>query len=244
MLWGCPPTQDEPDADLDAARVRRDAPEIDAWLDPTLDADLDAVSPDAFTFDAPGLDAPGVDAVFFDSPPDAPIFQCEGVPVPAIPCSRDEECRAAGHTRCVLPVPGLDSCTPCMMLHHECDTAADCVARATTDAGPGPEMDDAGLDAGPPPDAGDPALLECHTYGAHCACPTTVCELPCVGADCPGSRCDTDGYTCPHNSTCTPSDPRSDDHGCAPRPCTSTADCECGFCTPLGLCANGAGRCE
>lgn len=241
---GCPPSEDEADAAIDGMRRRPDAPEFDAFLDPTLDADLDAVVPPPI--DAPGLDAPGLDAPFIDAPPDAgPIVQCDGVIAPAMPCTNDDECRAMGRTRCNIPTIGFDMCPPCGEIIAECLTDSDCVERARTDAGAIPlEGDDAGLDAGPRPDAGDPSLLVCVTYGERCACPQRRCELPCTGPSCGTARCDTGGYTCPANSQCEPSADLVDDHGCAPRACTTSSDCECGFCTRYGLCATGAGRCE
>lgn len=246
-FWaGCPETPSDPDAAIDAFRVRLDTgpPEPDA---PGLDAS---------GLDAAGLDAAGLDAyvVPFDAGPrDAgPIDQCEGVPVPPMACANDDDCRTAGFSRCNLPIPGADTCGPCMGFLNECETDLDCFLRATTDAGPeflddAAALEDAGLgepDAWVPVDAGDPALLVCNTYGERCACPRRVCELRCTGPTCPGARCDTDGYVCPSNATCAPSAPMADDHGCAPKACTTTADCDCGFCAPSGYCANGAGTCE
>lgn len=240
---GCPPPVEEPDASRDAARLQRDAAEIpmDVYFDPTVDAfGLDAVFPDAHSVDDAFV-------LRIDTGPDdaGPIDQCEGVEPPPMPCSSDDECRSRGFTRCELPIPAVDSCAPCMGLIDECMTDMDCRVRAVTDAGGFP--DDADLDepdAGPPPDAGDPTTLVCNVYGATCACPRRVCELPCSGPTCPDARCDTDGYECPANSMCSPGSADADMHGCVARPCTTTADCECGFCTPLGLCANGAGRCQ
>ncbi len=243
LVPGCPPMAEEPDASRDAARMPRDAYMDDVYFDPTVDAfGLDANFPDA-----PGADVLGVDAPFvvIDSPPDAgPIDQCEGVEPPPMPCTNDDECRARGFGRCDLPLPATDSCGPCMGLENECETDMDCIERATTDAG-GPVLDeDAGRDAGPVVDAGDPADLVCNTYDATCACPRRVCEHRCTGPTCPDATCDTDGYVCPANSMCAPSDEMADNHGCVGRPCTTTADCDCGFCTRFGLCANGAGRCQ
>ena len=244
LIPGCPPPAEEPDAARDAARTTRDAAVVfdDVYFDPTVDAyGLDAVFPDAVLV---GVDAP-VPPPIDAGPRDAgPIDQCEGVAPPPMPCSADDECRSRGFTRCDLPLPGAESCAPCMGLEQECMTDMDCLVRAMTDAG-GPVLtDDAGIDGGAPPDAGDPTQLVCNTYGATCACPRRVCELRCVGPTCPDARCDTDGYECPANSMCSPGAATADVHGCVGRTCTTTTDCECGFCTSFGLCANGAGRCQ
>jgi hypothetical protein len=245
-LAGCPVDPVEPDADIDAFRRRLD----------TGPPEPDAPGLDAAGLDAAGLDAAGLDAYVlpFDAgPPDAgPIDQCEGVPVPTVPCQNDDDCRTAGMSRCILPIPNVDFCMPCMGLIDECMTDMDCFVRATTDAGPEFSDDAAALeDAGPPApdawvpvDAGNPADLVCNTYGASCVCPRRVCEIRCTGPTCPGASCETDGYVCPVNTTCSPSGAMADDHGCAPKACTTSADCDCGFCTPSGLCANGAGTCE
>ena len=62
-LSGCPETTSPGDAGRDAS-----ASGADAFVDPTLDADVVAM-PDAFSaLDAPGVDAPGVDAPGADAP--------------------------------------------------------------------------------------------------------------------------------------------------------------------------------
>jgi hypothetical protein len=253
---GCP--ADPMDAPVDAFRVRRDSGPL-----PDDAAGLDAAGLDAAGLDAAGPDARSgpVDAGSFDA---GPVVQCEGVPAPPVPCTRDDDCAAAGLLRCNLPIPGV-VCGPCMGLVNECLSDLDCFERATGDAGPEFFVDawfgDAGVigeagipeaglieagpvEVGPRVDAGDPSRLVCNTYGARCACPRRVCEPRCTGPTCATARCDTDGYACPANMACLPSSPTADDHGCAARPCTTTADCDCGFCTPMGLCANGAGTCE
>jgi len=201
LMAGCPETPPEPI--IDAEVVRRDAFSLDADLDADVDADVDA--------SALGLDA---FRLFTDGGPDdaGPIPQCEGVPPPAMPCSNDDECRTAGLSYCRLPIVG-NTCGPCMGLLNECETDLDCVALATTDAGADlfedAAFEDAGDDAAvedagvPGPDAGG-VRDTCVTYGPSCACPRRVCEPRCVGAACPGSQCDTDGYVCPTNSVCSP----------------------------------------
>lgn len=241
---GCPPETTEPDADLDAARVRRDAYMDDAYVDPTVDAYLDPTI-DAYLLDAvvidaaiPGRDVGRLDAPHIDAAPDGgPIVGCEGLPTPASPCTNDDECRERGMTRCVLPIHALAECpNPCFPPPVFCASDFDCNAPVE----PGDDAD-VHFDAGPERDAG---TLVCNVYNPQCACPTYACEAPCTGPTCPTASCATDGYTCPANSMCAPDEITADEHGCAPRTCASTADCECGFCTSLGLCANGAGTCE
>lgn len=242
VLVGCPAGNIE-DAGTDAfERIRRDGGPTDAFVEQD--------TPDAFVR---GLDAGPLDA--------GPISQCEGVPAPETPCAADQECTEAGFARCAFPtVSGL--CPRCGAFTQECLVDDDCVPR---DAGPeadatfpdanedaaredagvedsGPSSD-AGMDAGR--DAGDAGRvpLVCVTYQRACACPRRVCEPRCTGPTCPDAQCDRDGYVCPRNSVCAPTSGVVNDHGCAPRRCTTTADCECGYCSPGGLCANGAGTC-
>ena len=242
-LVACPPASQESDAGTDAfERVRRDVGPIDAFVE--LDAlELDAFMrpPDAGPFDA------------------GPIPQCEGLPVPGMICASDPECVEAGFARCALPtVVGV--CPRCGFIMDECMVDDDCLPR---DAGPMVEAmfpdaneDAAAEDAGPAEDAGardagmdggradvGPVPLVCVTYDRACACPRRVCEPRCTGPTCPDARCDRDGYVCPQNSVCAPTETVTDDHGCAPKRCVTNADCDCGWCAPGGLCANGAGTC-
>lgn len=243
LVSGCPAEPGDPDADGDASRVRRDAYADDAFVDPTIDAYLDPAT-DAYLLDAVVIDAAipprdigAVDAVHIDAAPDGgPIRGCEGVVTPPSPCTNDDECRERGMTRCVLEIHGQSVCPiPCLPVEVTCMTDVDCETMASSD--------DAGTtdDAGPPRDAG---VLVCNVYNPQCACPTYACEAPCSCAGCPTASCATDGYMCPDNADCTPGDLTADEHGCAPRRCVTSADCDCGFCTGLGLCANGAGTCE
>ena len=195
-------------------RVRRDGGPMDAFVE--------ADAPDAFVR---GLDAGSMDA--------GPIPQCEGVPPPEMPCASNETCAAEGRGRCALPIVG--ACPPCGALIRECVVDGDCVPGE--DSGPS----DAGTDASPG-DVG-PVPLVCVTYDRGCTCERRVCEPRCTGPTCPNAQCDRDGYVCPRNSICAPSEAVTDDHGCAPRRCTTSDDCECGYCAPEGLCANGAGTC-
>lgn len=217
---GCP---DGPEPEpVDASRTRRDAYADDAYLDPTIDANLDAPAIDAFI---PDLDVGRRDAPHIDAAPDAgPVVGCTGVRPSMSPCTNDEECRARGLTRCNLPIHAVSACPQgCFPMGSDCRRDEDCES----------------LDA----DAGS-LVLVCHVYNPQCACPSYVCEPACSGPDCPTASCATDGYRCPENSVCTPSDALADEHGCAPKRCTSAADCDCGFCTMDGLCANGVGTCE
>lgn len=238
VLAGCPGGNSE-DAGTDAfERIRRDGGTMDAFVE------VDA--PDAFVR---GLDAP-MDA--------GPIPQCEGVPAPEMPCATDDECATAGFARCAFPTIG-GNCPRCTVVVEECLVDDDCLPR---DAGPETDahfpdanddaaMEDVGVEDAGPSDAGmdasrgdvGPVPLVCVTYDRACACPRRVCEPRCTGPTCPNARCDSDGYVCPRNSVCAPTEAVTDDHGCAPRRCTTTADCECGYCAPGGLCANGAGTC-
>ncbi|MBN8610620.1 MAG: hypothetical protein J0L92_08555 [Deltaproteobacteria bacterium] len=226
LIGGCPPSSVEPDADLDAARARRDAPEDDAFLDPTIDAFRDDVyldpAIDAYLLDAFAIDAGRRDAPFVDASPDAgPVLGCMGTPTPAEPCTNDDECRARGFVRCALPIHAEAECpVPCFATEPECEIDSDCTAN------------DAGTE-----DAGRSAALVCNVYEPHCACPRFVCEAVAVPS------C-SDGFSCPDNSVCTPGAPSADANGCAPKPCTTSGDCDCGFCTSRGLCADGVGTCE
>lgn len=235
LVPGCPSNED-PDAAVDAARTRRDAPEEDAYLDPTIDAFVyrdDAYldpSTDAYLLDT-SIDAvivtvPDVgrmDAPHIDAAPDGgPVLGCMGTTMPAEPCTYDDECRERGFSRCNLPIHAVSLCPmPCFATEPQCAVNADCMG----DAGP---VD--GADAGP-------FGPFCNVHEPQCACPRYVCEPE------PVARC-TEGFECPRNSVCAPSEARADEHGCAPRTCTTTADCDCGFCTSLGLCADGVGTCE
>jgi hypothetical protein len=195
---GCPATEAEADADLDAARSRRDVAEY--FFDTNLDAII-PILPDSGRPDAPFIDA---------APDGGPILGCMGTSTPPEPCIDDSECRARGRARCNVVIHAVSACpVPCIPSSPECATDADCGG----------------------------ARPFCNHYQPQCACPRHVCEaerLP---------RC-TDGFACPDNSTCAPEEPRADEHGCAPKPCRTTADCDCGFCTLRGMCANGAGTCE
>ena len=241
-LSGCPSEPVEPDAyrmrpdaaAFDAFDPTLDAFRPDAFLDPRTDAYLLDVNVDAVIPVLPDSGRP--DAPFIDAAPDGgPIVACEGTPMPAEPCVTNEDCAASPRRVCRLPIAGRVECRPGMTLIRECTTDLDCMTRAVADAG---------TDAGVELDAGPPPVLVCNTYGATCAWPQSLCEPVCEGPACPHAGCDTDGYVCPPNSACMPSDRMADDHGCVSRPCRTTADCECGFCTSLGLCASGMGTCE
>jgi hypothetical protein len=86
-------------------------------------------------------------------------------------------------------------------------------------------------------DCTDAARPFCNLYEPQCACPRYVCEAEAL------QSC-TAGFECPDNSVCAPTESGADEHGCAPKPCTTTAECDCGFCTSFGLCADGVGTCE
>ncbi len=236
MVSACPtPTMTEDDVGTDA-RIRRDIGPVDAF-EPLDTPEIDAyMRPrDAGPFDA------------------GPIPQCEGLPPPEMICATDSECNEAGFARCQIPTV-VGECPRCGFIMDDCMVDEDCLPR---DAGP--ELDamfpDASEDAGPVDDAGrdggmdagmadvGPVPLVCVTYDRGCACPRRVCEPRCIGPTCPTARCDTDGYVCPNNSVCMPTATVTDDHGCAPKRCTTNADCDCGWCAPGGLCANGAGTC-
>ncbi len=241
VLAGCPNGSDA-DAGTDAfERVRRDVGPLDAFIEQdTPEFDAYMRPRDAGPFDA------------------GPIPQCEGVPLPAMNCASDMECVESGFARCQLPTIGSE-CGRCMGVMQECLVDDDCLPRdagpmvdamfpdanddaAMDDAGPADDAAiDAGMDAGRP-DVG-PVPLVCVTYDRACACPRRVCEPRCTGPTCPNARCDGDGYVCPRNSVCAPTEAVTDDHGCAPKRCTTNADCDCGWCAPGGLCANGAGTC-
>lgn len=113
---------------------------------------------------------------------------------------------------CRLPVVG-DICRPCTSFVHECDDSTPC--------GSGEE---------------------CVTFEPQCACPRTICMPVCTGPSCPDASCESDGYTCPTNSTCSPTSQTADIHGCAPKTCTTDRECDCGWCSN-GFCAAGPGRC-
>jgi len=244
VLAGCPADPVEPDADMDAFRMRRDSGP-DTMEDTAADTAEPVVTEDTGRFE-------GTDAESFDSGPvDAgPIPQCMGVapPEPSAACRTTDDCVARGMANCMLAYP-TGACTIFGMgLVDECITDADCVELARTDARViGPDDDafvsdeDAGrpsMDAGPPPD------LQCVVMNPMCPWPERRCLPRCTGPTCPNARCDGGGYMCPTNATCDPTSAAADGHGCAPRSCTTDMDCECGYCTPFGLCANGAGRCE
>ncbi len=233
---GCPTNGDDPDADIDAERVRRDAAEDDAFLDPTLDA---------YGLDAAGLDAP---IIRMDAPMDAgPVPQCEGVPAPdpMVACRSNDDCFARGLSNCRFAYPTGECTIFGMMLVDQCMTDDDCIGFVPTDAAIVDPLADAGVadDAGPGAGGGG-TEYECNVYFRQCPWPERRCEPRCTGADCPNSSCRTDGYACPTNATCNPDSLQADGHGCVPISCRTDEDCECGYCTQFGLCANGAGRCE
>jgi hypothetical protein len=272
LAWtaGCPSLDLDPDADVDAARIRRDAASFDVF-DPTLDAYRDDAfldpRTDAYLLDT-NLDAvipvsPDVgraDAPFIDAASDGgPVRGCLGTSTPPDPCTDDSECRARGLTRCNLAIHAISACPmPCFPVEAECAVDSDCAAAAAPDAGrdASAELDAGPVDAAVAEDSGaaedadtardafsptdarvSPARLACNVYQPQCACPRYTCEaerLP---------RC-TDGFVCPENSVCAPAERLADEHGCAPKACATSADCDCGFCTSLGLCADGVGTCE
>ncbi|MCS6856845.1 MAG: hypothetical protein NZM37_03955 [Sandaracinaceae bacterium] len=205
---GSKPVEEE----IDAFRPRPDAFREDAFIDPAIDAHLDAPLP-------PGRDGGRPDAPHIDAAPDAgSVRACEGAPPPGdMPCTNDEECRARGRSRCNLPIYGLSRCSSPCFPQDMCYTDEEC--------------------------RGDGGTLVCNVYDPQCGCPRRVCEAPCSGPTCPTASCMRDGYRCPINSICAPDDRRADEHGCAPKPCRTSSDCDCGFCTWLGVCANGVGQC-
>lgn len=241
---GCPTEMVDPDADIDAFRVRRDA-------GPDTMEDTAADTAEPIVMDDTGR-LMGTDAYTFDAGPvDAgPIPQCMGVtpPEPSMACRTSDDCTARGMANCIFAYPTGECSIFGMMLTDECMTDDDCDAVGLTDAlviGPDDDAffsdEDAGtprMDAGPPPD------LQCVVRYRMCPWPERRCEPRCTGPTCPNARCDGDGYMCPTNAACEPSSPSADGHGCAPKSCVRNEDCDCGYCTPFGLCANGAGRCE
>lgn len=225
---GCPPMNEDPDAAIDAFRQRPDAYADDAYLDPSIDAAIDAAGLDAYGLDAPFV---RIDATFDSGPPP----QCEGVPAPdpSEYCKANSDCTDRGLTDCRFAYATGECSVFAGELVDDCRTDADCADFMPTR--------DAALDL----DAGGGAIeYECNVYFGGCPWPQYRCEPRCVGADCPNSSCVTDGYECPRNSVCMPESLHANGHGCSPTPCRTDSDCDCGYCNQFGLCANGAGRCE
>lgn len=98
----------------------------------------------------------------------------------------------------------------------------------------------------------------CVEYVASCCLAgeiSTRCQPRCDASSCAeGERCDDASgrcevipcgteYACDAHTTCDPSDPDADRHGCARDACTSDADCDGGTCVDR-LCYEGPGTCE